>query len=785
MADKKIGFGTKRLVSEIISNTWGVSDANNIKLTLNDILYIIQEMQEEEGKKHLTANTKRGHNVFKHFVKHLLMRNLANYDSMVLLTSEKGCVTGDSLIKTEIHPNGISIKQLLNKGPINVYSYNIKTKKIEIKQSDGVEFAKYSIVYKISFSNKQTITATPDHPFILIDGTQKQLKHLTNNDKILYVDNGIVKFTQQINIEKLNKQDVYDVVNVKDNHNFICNSSVVANTGKSSAAITMAREWCLQLGIRFDPKRHLAYNNKDVMEKIDMLNKFEPLVCLSGDTEISVVNNNGIVIQIPIKKLNKKIHSKLITYNEKFCNIEIKTYEKVIKTKTNAEVYKLELKGYNSSFEPFVIKSIKCTAEHKFLTDENGWVQLKDIKKTDKIQYYVSGQHYVFFDIMSITKQDSKEDVYDIVGVKDNHNFVANNMFVHNCDESVRFASSADWAKKDSKELRRKLSEVRTKHLLFVLCFPLKIHKMEKNYLESFVNYWCITGDTKIKIRDKTGMIRNTQIKNLNKYNPEVLTYNIKSKIYEFKKYDKIIKSKINAEIFELELENGLKIKCTDDHPFLTQRGWVRLKYLNNIDKIEVENQNQNKIKIKSIKKLKQREDVYDIIGVKDNHNFIANNMVVHNCDLFGRGQGAIYVKDRNPNNDPWRMKDFKSVGSYTEFTRLSEIEKKLKKHPNFWQIIKFPKPPAWLYTKYLEVREKNVYDNDSIREMVTTGDVHKALLMLALQDVMMNDTTLGMNRIMLHIKNTYDIPITKKHIQTLLLDSKHLVTKIREESIN
>jgi len=189
-------------------------------------------------------------------------------------------------------------------------------------------------------------------------------------------------------------------------------------------------------------------------------------------------------------------------------------------------------------------------------------------------------------------------------------------------------------------------------------------------------------------------------------------------------------------------------------------------------------------VKIKSIKKLKEREDVYDIIGVEDNHNFVANNMVVHNCDLFGRGVGAIYVKDRNPVNDSWRMKDFKNVGSYTEFTKLSDVEKKLKKHPNFWQIIKFPKPPVWLYEKYLEVREKNVYNDEAVREMVTSNDIHKSLLLLALQDIMMNDTTINMNRITLHIKNTYDIPISKKNVQSLLFDAKQLVTKIREEKV-
>jgi hypothetical protein len=187
-------------------------------------------------------------------------------------------------------------------------------------------------------------------------------------------------------------------------------------------------------------------------------------------------------------------------------------------------------------------------------------------------------------------------------------------------------------------------------------------------------------------------------------------------------------------------------------------------------------------VKIKSIKKLKHREDVYDIIGVKDNANFVANNMVVHNCDLFGRGLGAIYVKDKNPSNDPWRLKDFKNVGSYTEFTSLTEIEKKLKKHPNFWKIIKFPKAPNWLYTKYLKVRERNVYDEDVVRSEVSSTDIYKSLLLLALQDIMVNDTTLTMNRITLHVKNQYDIPISKKQVQQIMTDAKQLIMKIREE---
>ena len=346
-----LGFGRKRLIDEIIKKNWDHKNPEKEKYSYREILFLIQEMLEEEGKHYLQPGINlRGHHLFRDLTKHLLYRNIANYDSMLLLTSQKG-------------------------------------------------------------------------------------------------------------------------------------------TGKSSAAIMLAREWCKLLGIRFDPNRHIAYTNAEVMNKIDTLNKFEPLVA----------------------------------------------------------------------------------------------------------------------------------------------------------DEAINFASSEDWNKKENKVLKKKLGKIRTKHLLFILCFPLKLKKLDKTYLESYVNYW---------------------------------------------------------------------------------------------------------------------------------------------IDLFDRGKGAIFIRDKNPVKDSWRMDDFKNIGSYTEFTILSKVEQKLKKHPNFWQIIKFPKPPGWLYDKYLSVREKNIYDNQDIMHNVAKEDIHNALLVLALRDIMMHDESININRILLHIKNEYDITLTKSVIESCIKDAKQLVNKIREEMI-
>jgi len=244
--------------------------------------------------------------------------------------------------------------------------------------------------------------------------------------------------------------------------------------------------------------------------------------------------------------------------------------------------------------------------------------------------------------IKKITKGKRTIPVYDIVGLK-NHNFIGNNVVLHNCDEAVRFATSADWSKKENKELKKKLAQVRTKHLLYILCFPLKIQKVDKVYLESNVNYW---------------------------------------------------------------------------------------------------------------------------------------------IDLYGRGKGAIYVKDKNPMMDSWRIKDFANVGSYTEFTSESKIKQKLKMHPNFWTLIKFPKPPRWLYDRYLKVREKNVYDDDNVFQNVSKEDIHNALLILSLRDIMMHDTALSMNRIILHIKNEYDLSISKGMVQNAVEDAKQLVMKVKEQAV-
>jgi intein/homing endonuclease len=911
-----LGYGKRRLIGEIIKKTWDVEDPYQIKLGLNEILYLIQEYEDDEGKKYLqqqniSSSTFR---IFKDFAQHLLYRNLANYDSMVLLTSEKGCLTDDTLI-TIFEDGKIknkSIKELLNKGPIKVLSYNIKEKKYEVKLSDGVEYAKTDEVYEVILKNNYKIKATKDHPFLLTNGDYKQLKDLLPGDELVLNNNCLSNIF--ITKKFYKKDNVYDVVNVKDNHNFIANGFVVSNTGKciyikdekdfvvsadgnlihpkdadeivfldnnmklktgkvkkhfnrpekdvyelklrSGKRIYLTKEHPLktihgwkplkdlkQNDFIATPRKYLLKNNGNMNKGLIKLlayiiadghmsgkkleftknnlqlrndfkkslyefdkklslgesvriinidksrnnngqykqnnslmnylkeiglyekrskNKFIPkeililknkyialflnrLYSCDGGVEIGKQKNKNREINYTTKSelMARQIQHLLLRFNIQallkskqkcatnsinhkgylYWQLTISGKENIINFKKNIGFFHKEknkklnqiyndvinlksntnidiipkgvFKNYNFNISSkqylkiFNVKSVRLNTLKNVNISRYKFKQIANAEQDETLLKIAYSD--IFWDkILSIKKIDNNEViVYDLEVDDQTHNFVANDIIIHNssaaivlarewckligirfdprrhlaysnrdvmekidllnkfeplvADEAVRFASAADWNKTESKILKRRLAEVRTKHLLFILNFPLKISKIEKNYLDSFVNYW---------------------------------------------------------------------------------------------------------------------------------------------VDLFGRGLGAIYVKDKNPSNDPWRLKDFKNVGSYTEFTKLSDIEKKLMKHPNFWQIIKFPKPPAWLYTKYLEVREKNVYNEEAVRETVTSEDVHRALLVLALQDVMMNDTTINMNRIALHIKNTYDIPITKNHIQSIIMDSKQLVNKIREEQV-
>ena len=137
----------------------------------------------------------------------------------------------------------------------------------------------------------------------------------------------------------------------------------------------------------------------------------------------------------------------------------------------------------------------------------------------------------------------------------------------------------------------------------------------------------CVTGDT--IVITSNGDKRIDEITT----NDFVLTYNVEENVLRYEKVVWCGLTRKNADVIEIELENGITLKLTPDHKVYTQnRGYVEASRLSENDELLI-NMLVNNITTSTIRKIKNvsNEDVYDIT-VKRNHNFFANNVLVHNC---------------------------------------------------------------------------------------------------------------------------------------------------------
>lgn len=95
----------------------------------------------------------------------------------------------------------------------------------------------------------------------------------------------------------------------------------------------------------------------------------------------------------------------------------------------------------------------------------------------------------------------------------------------------------------------------------------------------------CITGDSFINTNDGILTMKELVEKVVSGENIEVLTFNEKTKKIENKEVEAGMLTKKYANIIELELEDGSKLKLTPDHKIFTEnRGWVEASKLTKDD---------------------------------------------------------------------------------------------------------------------------------------------------------------------------------------------------------
>lgn len=147
--------------------------------------------------------------------------------------------------------------------------------------------------------------------------------------------------------------------------------------------------------------------------------------CLTGDTLIQTVEGK--------KKIKDLVGTEPFVYAVNTAGelILVKA-SKVWLTRKNADLVEVK---YDDN-------TLICTPDHKIFTDNRGWVDAKDLNENDNLCKYedlmladiVGEKQYKKSKVISVTELEYTEDVYDMT-VPEVHNFIANDIVVHNCGE--------------------------------------------------------------------------------------------------------------------------------------------------------------------------------------------------------------------------------------------------------------------------------------------------------------------------------------------------------------
>jgi hypothetical protein len=139
----------------------------------------------------------------------------------------------------------------------------------------------------------------------------------------------------------------------------------------------------------------------------------------------------------------------------------------------------------------------------------------------------------------------------------------------------------------------------------------------------------CVSGKSLIKLKDGT----YTKIETLVDKNIEIESFNQKTREIEWKKGNVFYNGE--KECFNIKFESGYETEVTNEHPFLTDNGWVELQDLKiNQNIINIINDKEQHIKILEINSTGIKP-TYGI-EVNDNHNHIIDGILSHNSYMIG-----------------------------------------------------------------------------------------------------------------------------------------------------
>ena len=325
----------------------------------------------------------------------------SNQKNLGTIRSSNLCVAGDTMVLTD-------------KGEYRIDSLRDKTVNIW----NGEEFSEVIVrktgehknLLKIKFSNRSELQCTPEHRF--------------------YRELDLKEYIEPGSWRSLLKSDVYTIV--------VDASGLRVRDTLAKWKLPNQKEYCdavsvvsIEEGYRdvdtycfTEHKRHMGMFNGIVTgqctEILEYTSKDDIASCLTGDTMI----------------LTSEGYKRLDTCNDKNVYVHFDSDESFVQ-RSRYVTAKLIDQGKKEVYEVEVrrtgrFKSIKATADHKFLIVDNDnyeWRELREIKVGNKICSPLYTRNY---EITSIEKIGQAQ-TYDLA-LSEGHHFIANGAVVHNCN---------------------------------------------------------------------------------------------------------------------------------------------------------------------------------------------------------------------------------------------------------------------------------------------------------------------------------------------------------------
>ena len=178
--------------------------------------------------------------------------------------------------------------------------------------------------------------------------------------------------------------------------------------------------------------KFIAYNNGDNDIGFVFMNHEDEMFnpCLTGDSVIETHKGKMKLIDL-VNKINEGEIIYVMSYNESKDEFEYDLVTNAMLTQEEANIIELTVYDNNTN----ITHKLKCTSNHKIYTKNRGYVKAIDLESYDElIIFNPNNLTYSICNLYYMTLLSDNEDVYDI-SVQNNHNFIANNILVHNCFE--------------------------------------------------------------------------------------------------------------------------------------------------------------------------------------------------------------------------------------------------------------------------------------------------------------------------------------------------------------